>query len=124
MDKRPDLKLVRAVEINIKVQTHLGPDGLEATAQIRDLEGKNRHTPIIALTAHAMKGDRERCLAGGMDGYVKKPIETEELLNEIGPSLEGVRRLERLPRLLLAPPSSTSTMRCVVMMLALQTALG
>jgi CheY-like chemotaxis protein len=84
-------------------------DGLEATAQIRDLEGENRHTPIIALTAHAMKGDRERCLAGGMDGYVKKPIETEELLNEIGPSLEGVRRLERLPRLLLAPPSSTST---------------
>jgi signal transduction histidine kinase/DNA-binding response OmpR family regulator/HPt (histidine-containing phosphotransfer) domain-containing protein len=55
-------------------------NGLDATAQIRQKEkGTGRHLPILAMTAHAMKGDRERCLEGGMDGYVSKPIQTEEL---------------------------------------------
>ena len=55
-------------------------NGLEATAQIRQKEkGTGKHLPILAMTAHAMKGDRERCLEGGMDGYVSKPIQTEEL---------------------------------------------
>jgi signal transduction histidine kinase/CheY-like chemotaxis protein len=58
--------------------------GVEATAAIRELEaGKGVRTPIIALTAHAMKGDRERYLACGMDGYVSKPIRPDDLFREI-----------------------------------------
>ena len=54
-------------------------DGLEATRQIRQTETNGRHTPIIAMTAHVMKGDRERCLEAGMDDYLAKPLEPEKL---------------------------------------------
>jgi two-component system sensor histidine kinase/response regulator len=55
-------------------------DGLEATAVIRGKEKiTGKHQPIIALTAHAMKGDREKCISGGMDGYLTKPIRPQEL---------------------------------------------
>jgi signal transduction histidine kinase/CheY-like chemotaxis protein len=58
--------------------------GLEALARIRERERRSgAHTPIIALTAHAIRGDRERYLAAGMDGYVSKPIRPEQLLQEI-----------------------------------------
>ncbi len=61
-------------------------DGLAATRQIRDLESKmkkKRRIPIIAMTAHAMKGDKERCLEAGMDDYVSKPINQKELFAAI-----------------------------------------
>ena len=55
-------------------------DGLEATAVVRKKEKRSGfHQSIIALTAHAMKGDREKYLAGGMDGYLSKPIRPQEL---------------------------------------------
>jgi PAS domain S-box-containing protein len=69
--------------------------GLQATASIRRREqGSGRHVPILALTAHAMKGDRERCLAAGMDGYVAKPVQARELYQAIAqllPSSSAIR---------------------------------
>ena len=71
-------------------------DGFEATAAIRAREaGTTAHLPIVALTAHAMKGDLERCLEAGMDAYVSKPIraaELYELLDRlVGANREGER---------------------------------
>lgn len=57
-------------------------DGLEATRRIRQQEEKG-HVPIVAMTAHALKGDRERCLEAGMDDYISKPIAADKLQNVI-----------------------------------------
>ncbi len=59
-------------------------DGTEATAEIRSREKQSgKHVPILAMTAHAMRGDRERCLENGMDGYISKPIHPVDLFSEI-----------------------------------------
>jgi two-component system, sensor histidine kinase and response regulator len=59
-------------------------DGFEATAAIREIEKTTgAHILIVAMTAHAMKGDEERCIAIGMDGYISKPIEPQRLFQII-----------------------------------------
>src|SRR5271157_315496 len=58
-------------------------DGLEATKQIRLLEGIKRHIPIIDMTAHAMPGDRQRCLDAGMEDYITKPLDARKLFQVI-----------------------------------------
>jgi signal transduction histidine kinase/CheY-like chemotaxis protein/ABC-type amino acid transport substrate-binding protein len=65
-------------------------DGFETTAAIRNKEkSTGTHIPIIAMTAHALKGDQERCLAAGMDAYVSKPIRTSELFKTIEDQLSA-----------------------------------
>ncbi|MFZ1986490.1 MAG: response regulator, partial [Desulfatitalea sp.] len=66
-------------------------DGLEATGVVRDPQSKvrNHAIPIIAMTAHAMKGDREICLKSGMDDYVSKPIQPDQLFAAIQRQIAG-----------------------------------
>ena len=64
-------------------------DGLEATQAIRSKEaGSTRHVPIVAVTAHAMAGDREKCLSAGMDAYVTKPFKKQALYDAIRPLVQ------------------------------------
>ncbi|HXU47864.1 MAG TPA: ATP-binding protein [Candidatus Binatia bacterium] len=69
--RRPDLVLLDCQMPGI--------DGYEAATRIRQLESNGNHTPIVALTANALGGDREKCLAAGMDDYVAKPLQLEQL---------------------------------------------
>jgi CheY-like chemotaxis protein len=63
-------------------------DGVEATAAIREKEkATGTHIPIVAMTAHAMAGDRQRFLESGMDGYVSKPVHSQELFDAIETAL-------------------------------------
>jgi len=64
-------------------------DGYEATARIRQLEGSTRHTTIVALTASALNGDRQKCLAAGMDDYISKPLRPSVLENVLDRWLSG-----------------------------------
>ncbi len=74
-EKMPDLVLM---DINIP-----GMDGLETTVKMKQ-NPRLAHIPVVALTANAMKGDKERCLAAGCDGYMQKPVGVSDLRREIG----------------------------------------
>jgi HPt (histidine-containing phosphotransfer) domain-containing protein len=75
-------------------------DGLEATREIRKAEGKGKRIPIVAMTANAMQGEKEKCLAAGMDGYITKPV----MLNALE---EAIRTwMGNAPRPADAPPLS------------------
>jgi len=67
-------------------------DGIEAAKRIREKEDKDKHTPIIALTAFALKGDKERFLAIGMDAYIAKPVDMEELFSVINKVYESNKK--------------------------------
>ncbi len=81
-------------------------DGFGATAEIRKLERSNgRRTPIVAMTAHAMQGDRERCIEGGMDEYMSKPIRAKQLL-QILDSLQSPQ--SSVSTTAIEPPAETA----------------
>jgi two-component system, sensor histidine kinase and response regulator len=90
-------------------------DGYEATHHIREWESNRQHIPIIAMTAHAMKGDRERCLEHGMDDYVSKPLDLKILLGVLDRWLKLSEQEESAPETSTLPapnpaaasPSST-----------------
>ncbi len=80
------LRLLETEPVNLVLMDVQMPhlDGLKTTARIRDRERTTGdHVPVVALTAHAMSGDREKCLQAGMDAYISKPVRPEELLSTI-----------------------------------------
>lgn len=80
--QKPDLILM---DINLPEM-----DGYAVTAKLREMEGLNT-TPIIALTANVMRGDREKSLNAGCDGYIRKPINIDELPEQVAHFLETKR---------------------------------
>lgn len=71
-------------------------DGFEATKRIRELKGKTAKIPIIAMTAYAMAGDREKCLQAGMDDYIPKPLNVDETLSLIKKYMAGFTTEDRM----------------------------
>jgi response regulator RpfG family c-di-GMP phosphodiesterase len=89
-------------------------DGLEATALIRSREPNGTRVPIVAMTAHAMKGDEEACLKSGMDGYLSKPVNQQLLHREIARVLERHAEASESERKSAPPavaPESTATVQ-------------
>ena len=89
-DGRAAVELMKQEPVDLVLMDVQMPamDGFEATALIRQTESRiGRRTPIIAMTAYAMAGDRERCLSAGMDGYISKPVSAVELYDAIDQAL-------------------------------------
>jgi two-component system sensor histidine kinase/response regulator len=94
-DGRQVLKLLEKERFDLVLMDVQMPhmDGFEVTARIRSREkGSGRRLPIIALTAYALKGDRERCLEAGMDGYLAKPLQPDEMFKTITVVLARARK--------------------------------
>ena len=87
-------------------------DGYQAASEIRLIEGGRRHIPIVAMTAHAMKGDREKCLMAGMDEYVSKPLKPREL-DAILTRLVEANEVTPAPAAALEPVTSVETVEPV-----------
>ncbi len=81
-----------------------GLDGYEATAELRKIEGRKRHTWVIAMTANTLEGDREKCLTAGMDDYVSKPVKPDALLAAL---TRFLRTTESAPRANSEPATSS-----------------
>jgi len=91
-----------------------GMNGLKATAAIRHREDGDTRVPIIAMTAHAMKSDRDRCLAAGMDGYLSKPVNAQEMIGLVESLAGGVASVAQFAAATPSAADSSSQATAVV----------
>jgi two-component system, sensor histidine kinase and response regulator len=112
---REALDLLAAGSFDIVLMDVRMPEmnGFEATARIREAETQTGgHIPIVAMTAHAMKGDREKCLEAGMDGYISKPIQPKKLFETIDAVLP--ERLEEDEDVWIGAPAKATALEPVL----------